>query len=231
MRSLGRHPDQWNTFAKHIPEVRSKIERDVNRLLVRDLMGHLDASEYRVLHFIIGRTLGWQKFAEAVPMSHFLNGMRDADGDLAVDEQGKPYCRGVGLRKDETIRAAVRRLETRRFITVFDGKPGTLQPANVYMPFHARYLSEALIAAGSGVLPWCAPVTVGEHIFARDAIWQVIDIGKGPERLGCLRVSTRDRETAILPIAECERIDVEVWNAFGENLEDLSDALATRLAV
>lgn len=230
MRTLGRQADEWNMFAQHLPEARSKIEREMNRRLVRDYIGHLDGTEFRILCFIIGRTLGWQKFAEAIPMSHFRRGLVEPDGALSLGEEGRPYCSGVGLRKEETIRSAVQRLEHRGLITTFPGRPGTIQPANVYLPFSVQTIAQSLIDAGSGVLPKCAPVTIGEHVFGRNAVWSVCDVSKGQDRVGLVCVSSGDNEAKLLPAVEFSRIPLDVWRDFRGDTSGLAAYYATRRA-
>lgn len=232
MRKLGNSADQWNRYAGSLPDARSKIERELNRLVARDLIGQLDGTELRVLVFVIGRTLGWQKFAEAIPMSHFLKGIRDPDGLLEVGEDDQPYCRGVGICKEETVRSAVRRLASRGLLTIYWGRPGSSQPANVYMPFHEIYLARALIDAHVGVLPGCAPATRGEHVIAREAVWQITQIDVGANTAGCVRLGGRGsvQEYHDIPMPECTRISLEDWKASDHDMRLLADRVFARYA-
>ncbi|MAH14838.1 MAG: hypothetical protein CMN65_03660 [Sphingomonadaceae bacterium] len=214
MRSLGRNADQWNEFAD-TKEVRSHVERTYRRQVERDLLPRLKNSQLRALLFIGSRTVGWQKFAEAIPKTHFQRGLVDEEKSALLDERGVTLCAGAGLSKEETIRSACNSLARQGIITIFPGRPGTLQPAHVFMPFSEASLARLLIEAGSKVLPRCAPIVVpGEHLFARDAVWRVLDVRDS--RLSCVEMERKNQEgeRAELDVSECRRMSLASWEQF-----------------
>ena len=214
MRNLGQKADQWNEFAQ-IKEVRSYIERTSRRRVERHLLPCLKNSQLRALLFIGSRTVGWQKFAEAIPKTHFQRGLVDDGKSALLDEDGGPLCTGAGLSKEETIRSACNSLENQGIITIFPGRPGTLQPAHVFMPFGEATLAHLLIEAGSKVLPRCAPIVVpGEHLIAREAVWQVLEV-RG-SRLSCVEMERKNQEgeQAELDVSECRRMSLASWEQF-----------------
>jgi len=70
----------------------------------------LSGSEQKVLDFILRRTLGWGKLVDSISLSQFKNGIKKKDGSWTE--------RGTGLKKDETIINATKRLEELGFIYI-----------------------------------------------------------------------------------------------------------------
>lgn len=212
---LGRDSELWNEFASSSNAARSWVERQCERWMLRTALPELSSSQLRVWLFIKSRTLDWQKFAEAIPMSHFLDGMRGSDGELLCGSDGEPFTSGCGIAKEDTVRTAVKALERAGAITVFPGRRGSATPANVYMPLSRRHLAFYLIEGGSGVLPKCAPFTVGEHVRRINTVWQVVatenDLLHIREVLSGGILSHReatDRQELV------ERLTPEEWKAF-----------------
>ena len=83
------------------------------------------------------------------------------------------------------------------------------------MPFSEASLARLLIEAGSKVLPRCAPIVVpGEHLFARDAVWRVLDVRDS--RLSCVEMERKNQEgeRAELDVSECRRMSLASWEQF-----------------
>lgn len=174
MWDLGKVPNSWNEFAAD-KSLRSEIERGWERHIYRALLPSLEGSELKVLIFIKSRTLDWQKFAEAIPMSHFLSGVTDPDGSLLLDGEGRPYSAGTGIRKEDTVRAAIKSLEARKLITVFRAKRGSVNAANVYIPYEESKLAHELLSLGSRILPrYARGLYAREAVVAREGFWQLI---------------------------------------------------------
>ena len=78
---------------------------------VMDSFWHqLSGSEQKVLDFIMRRTIGWGKIEDRISLSQFKNGIKKRDGSWTE--------RGTGLKKDETIINATRKLEELGFINI-----------------------------------------------------------------------------------------------------------------
>lgn len=124
-----------NAFAQGDPYIRSWVEREWNRTFERALLPELSPSALKCLLAIKSRTLGWMKYAEAIPISHFVNGMVDRFGCARLDEGGRPLFAGSGIAKEDTVRSALKTLDQAGLITKMVGSadPGT--GANIYMPF------------------------------------------------------------------------------------------------
>lgn len=169
-----RIPRTWNEFSED-DRVRSCIERNWERWFFREQLPHVDNSELRVILNIKSRTLDWQKFAEAIPMSHFLHGVRD-EGELLRLSCGQPVSSGCGISKEDTVRAAIKRLLARDLITCFPGVRGSRTPANIYMPFSEARLANMLTETDRPILPhhvrnW----RIGEHVKARKGgFWRIV---------------------------------------------------------
>lgn len=175
MISLGSIPDTWNDYAQR-NEVRSHVEREWNRQLERALLPCLDATSLKCLVLIKGRTLGWQKYAEAIPMQHFLCGILDEEGEVRLGTDMRPYCSGTGIAKEDTVRAALKRLDQGGLITRIRGIRGYGTPVNVFMPFSQQWLSRKILEAGGGILPAHVPGHFhGEHVRTRDGrVWEIV---------------------------------------------------------
>ena len=170
--TLGPEGDAWNEVAR-LDKPRSEIERNWERYCWRTLLPSLDRTELVVFGFIKSRTLDWQKYAEAIPMTVFRNGIRDVYDEPRLDPSGLPYCSGTGLSKEDTVRAAVQRLEQRQLITVIHGRSGCVPACNIYMPFSRGKLAEMLVDA-DGILPDCFPhLVIGEAVLFEDRFCRV----------------------------------------------------------
>lgn len=212
---LGYQPSQWNKLAQH-DESRRFVERAINRHLTRIWMPELSPVQFKVYSFIIARTLGWQKYAEAIPMSHFLGGMREADGFLYRMEDGEPACAGTGIKKDDTVREAIRYLRKRGMVSVFLGKPGTVTTANVYLPLSERNLAILAIKGGIGVLPeHLEGFYLGEHVKFDGAICQVI--AQGAEDLRVQQINKYGNplgEPLTISHRKLDRVEFSEWRSF-----------------
>lgn len=195
MLTLGPSPDAWNRFAADHNDVRSEIERAWERRIFRSVFPTLENSELRVLLFIKSRTLDWQKYAEAIPMGHFLHGLRDHDGELlTVDDQA--LCAGAGIRKEDTVRAALKGLAAKGLVHVFRSRRGSVNAPNVYMPLAERNLAQQVLGLGVPVLP--AAVSrwfQGEGIVAREECWVIVG-GRGQE-IDCVRIGDRVNQNVV----------------------------------
>jgi hypothetical protein len=169
-----RLPRTWNEFSED-NRLRSCIERDWERWFFREQLPHVDNSELRAILTIKSRTLDWQKFAEAIPMSQFLHGVME-DGDLLRLSCGQPVFSGCGISKEDTVRAALKRLLARDLIACFPGVRGSRTPANVYMPVSEARLADMLIANNCPILPQHVRTWhVGEHVKARQGgMWRLV---------------------------------------------------------
>lgn len=216
MYTLGLIPDAWNERAQ-CKELRSNVEREWNRHLERSMIPVIDGTCLKCLILIKGRTLGWQKFAEAIPMHHFLNGILDEDGEVRIGIDGLPYCSGTGIAKEDTIRAALKRLELAGLITRLPGVRGFGTPVNVFLPCSQRWLAESVLAAGGGVLPGCVPgLFRGEHVATKDEkIWEVV--GGRDHFIDIARVSAPgqyvgEKRTVVSP--DVRRLSLADWREF-----------------
>ena len=209
-------PQSWNDFST-LSRFRSDVERAWERWFYREQLPLVTDSELRVITFIKSRTLDWQKFAEVIPMSVFLNGLREDDGGYMLDREGERLCSGCGIRKEDTVRDALKRLRARGLITCFPGVRGSRYPANTYMALGEIQLADMLIQAGCGILPrhleqWWR----GEHVRAREGgMWRIADVGGEnlvvEEVLSGLEPTGRCRE--FLP-AELFRPSLDDWLSF-----------------
>ncbi|WP_341631183.1 hypothetical protein [Sphingomonas agri] len=212
---IGQEPEIWNEFASSLNPVRSEVERRWERTIFRQLLPRLRSSELRVWLFIKSRTLDWQKFAEAISMDHFLEGMRDERGELKCTPDGEPITSGCGIKKEDTVRTAMNSLRRKGAIEVFPGKRGSATPANVYMPLSRTRLSKWLVEAGSGVLPTCAPFVSGEHVRRLDAVWRITAVEEGVLRLRkVLSCDFVTHEEIVASPEEVERLTPEEWKSF-----------------
>jgi hypothetical protein len=176
-------------------------------------MPSLSGNQFKVYSFILSRTLGWQKYAEAIPMSHFLHGLQEADGSNFQLEDGSPASRGTGICKEDTVRAALSALEGLQLITVFPGRRGTMTPANVFMPLSENMLAGFLLNAGMGVLPDHLPsIWLDEHVWCRRVPWRVI--GYKDEGLILREVVDQGKDLKSEIVAkpgEVRRLDFSEW--------------------
>lgn len=209
-RYLGRQAESWNRLAQD-NESRRGVERSIYRQLHRNWLPDLSGNQVKVYLFILGRTLDWQKYAEAIPMSHFLNGLVEADGNLLRSDNGAPASRGTGIMKEDTVRAAIRVLKDLRLITVFPGRQGSITPANVFMPLSETMLAGYVLNAGLGVLPdhmdfyW-----VDEHVWLASKPCRVV--GYASHDL-CLRPIGCGEDTPIIraSTASVRRLNLAEW--------------------
>lgn len=182
-RYLGYQGTHWNALSDH-DNSRRHVERTIYRLLHRDWMPLLTGNQYKVFSFILGRTLGWQKYAEAIPMSHFLHGMTEADGTPFQLENGQYACLGTGIKKEDTVREAISVLRENHYITVFSGKRGTVTPANVYMPMAEHDLAITVLEGEAKILPEHLPLFYpGEHVLFDRQVHRIIDAGRDTVRI------------------------------------------------
>jgi hypothetical protein len=218
-RTLGRKPDQWNEVAS-IDKKRSLVERETTRRLAREVAPTLSPSELRAYLYIIGRTFGWQKYAEAIPMSHFLNGLVDHAGGPLTDQYDRIVSAGSGIKTEDSVRKAVASLRDQYLITVFPGKSGTAAPANVYMPLHWSTLGKLLVDEEGGILPACYPGFLpGEFVVLEDRAWQVTDVN-GTHLRVAPATDRRRVNTAKSVIVNCDeprRMTVREWWVFGKS--------------
>lgn len=180
MFTIGRIGDDWNRHATR-DRIRSFVEREWNRQLERALLPSLFGSKLSTLLFIKARTLGWQKFAEVIPMHHFISGMLDEDGEVRLGQDLRPLCSGSGIKKEDTVRAAWKGLEQAGLITKLPGPGGIGVSVNVFMPCSQDWLARKMLEAGAGVVPaHLSTYFAGEHIQAPDgAPWEVQKVEPG----------------------------------------------------
>lgn len=211
-RYLGRRAENCNKLAQDC-DSRRGVERNVYRSLHRNWLSELSGSQLKVYLFILSRTLDWQKYAEAIPMAHFLNGLVEADGSLLRLECGAPVSRGTGIMKEDTVRTAIGFLRTLELITVFPGKRGTVTPANVYMPLSERMLAGFALNAGLGVLPDHMDfIWVDEHVWWSNKPWRVV--GYAGDQL-CLREAGASNDTPVLAASPAwvRRLSLSDWQS------------------
>lgn len=193
---LGRRAETWNTLAKDANSRRG-VERAIYRLLFRNWLPDLSGTQLKVFSYIMSRTLDWQKYAEAIPMSHFIHGLRDADGHEFRLDDGGFASRGTGISKEDTVRRAINELKDLDLVTVFPGKRGSMTPANVYMPLSENRLAGFALNAGLGILPNHFDIYwIDEHVWSGNRACQVV--GYSGEDL-CLREIGMDARTANPP--------------------------------
>lgn len=189
-RVLGAEPDEWNELAA-FGTARSFVERELDRWVTRTLLPDLTFTELRAFCFVKSRTLGWQKFAEAIPMKHFIHGLRDNDGHLLRDVHGTILSAGAGIGKEDTVKLALDGLAKKGLLTAYRAPTGS-RLANVYMAVSARRLGEMFIAGGAGILPRHHPHTVpGEHVIYDQRLWQVLSVEEGRANLQQIREGRR----------------------------------------
>jgi len=214
-RYLGYKATHWNKIAEYA-EARRHTENAIYRYLHRAWMPELSGIQYKVYSFVISRTLGWQKYAEAIPMRHFIDGLCEADGSLHRGDEGFPACAGTGIRKEDTVRSALEHLRTNKFITIFPGKRGTVTPANVFLPLSEVSLARLAVSGGAPTLPEHLPMFfVGEHVWLGEAICRVTGIESD-----AVRVHRVDKyghlmgERSIVGNHEVERVRPDDWKSF-----------------
>ncbi|SFN01230.1 hypothetical protein [Methylobacterium pseudosasicola] len=98
-----------------------KVRFKYRMFVERNLMRHLEYSEYIVLSAILAITLSFSKLIEKIPMDVFAYGMREEElEDFApiLDDDGMPYFEGAGL-TPKTIRAALKGLKEKGIISAF----------------------------------------------------------------------------------------------------------------
>lgn len=211
-RYLGRRAENWNKLAQDC-ESRRGVERTIYRLLHRNWLSQISGNQLKVYLFILSRTLDWQKYAEAIPMSHFLNGLVEADGSLLRLEGGAPVSCGTGIMKEDTVRAAISLLKELGLITVFPGKRGTVTPANVYMPLSEMTLAGFALNAGLGVLPdHMDYIWVDEHVRWSNKPWRVV--GYAGDQL-CLREAGASSDTPVSTASPAwvRRLSLSDWQS------------------
>lgn len=214
-RYLGYKATHWNRISEHA-ESRRYVESLVNRHLHRVWMASLTGAQFKVYSFIVARTLGWQKYAEAIPVRHFIDGLCEADGTLYRDDEGLPACAGTGIRKEDTIRAALEHLRQSDLITVFPGKRGTVTAANVFLPLGEDRLATLAVRGGAPVLPeHLTRFYVGEHVTWNGEICRITGIEIDAVRLQPVSRSGHLREQKYTaPDREVERVRLDDWKAF-----------------
>jgi len=149
--SLGPELDAWNQLA-HDDEARVRygVERRCRKFMCRRLLPRLTGSQIRIMLFIADRTLSWGWYAEVIPYSHFIRGVRDQQGDLIIDGEGNPL-NGCGISKEETLRIGIQQLidggAIERFPVRVSGRT-----TYAYMPASRRNLAKWIIDC-EGSLP------------------------------------------------------------------------------
>lgn len=214
-RFLGRRAEAWNTLARD-DETRRGVERAIYRLLYRNWLPELTGTQLKVFAFIISRTLDWQKYAEAIPMSHFLDGLLDADCREFRLEDGSFASRGTGIAKEDTVRRAIGDLKAMHLITVFPGKRGTVTPANIYMPLSELKLAGFALNAGLGVLPDHLDfIWIDEHVWSGKKPCRVV--GYAGNHLSLREVNVGDRGADERPFSAHQRfvrrMSLKEWRA------------------
>ncbi len=177
----------------------------------------MSSNQFRVYSFIISRTLGWQKYAEAIPMQVFLHGIREADGSLFKDEYGQFVASGTGIKKEDTIREAIGFLRQGGYITVFPGKRGTVTPANVYMPMNEADLARLVLQEGVGVLPeHLTRYFKGEHVNYNQKPHRVVAVENGAISIREVNSYGDFKESGEIAVSICEieRIKLDDWMDF-----------------
>lgn len=217
MRTLGLVADSWNHFADDA-DIRRYAERESWRRIEREYLPCLRPIDVVNIVFIRSRTFGWQKYAEAIPMHHFIHGVRDEAGDLLIDQSGQPVSSGTGIAKEDTVRSSLKRLVDLGLIEMIAGQRRSITPANIYMPASQTLLAQLVLQAGSGILPPRASRWhVGEHVRLRGqpGIWQIVG-GEGHQidvlRRDVVRSSETQRTTAFSP--DIERMTRSDWREF-----------------
>lgn len=211
MFSLGTSPDAWNKFAAAHNDVRSEIERAWERRIFRSVFPSLDNSELRVLLFIKSRTLDWQKYAEAIPMSHFLHGLTDHQGGLLMDDDQQPHCAGCGIRKEDTVRAALKGLAAKRLVHVFRARRGKVNAPNVYMPLAEGSLARQVLGLGVPVLPaHVAGWFEREGVAAREGYWTIV--GGREQELDCIPVMQGGRTAQKVVTIHASELRRPTWS-------------------
>jgi len=218
--TLGDEAQAWNLLAEHHKKTRSFVEREYDRLLLRSLINDVSSTEFKVLAFIKGRTLGWQKYAEAIPYSHFTRGIRDKQDEYVLDSHGgTPVAKGINIVKEDTVRIAVHRLKAQGLLTVFPGGFRTDTPSNVYLAMGRRVLCH-LIVEGGGWLPDFAPYTRGEYLLDEDEK-RVLVLHKLEDQIatvsGCREWGSPLGRVVTMPISRLRRMDPDEWDIFKAN--------------
>lgn len=214
MRYLGKEPEFWNRL-KEFDGPFSHVERSVRRKLEREWLPSLSRypSDLAVLTFIISRTLGWQKFFEAITIDHFRYGIGD-EGDPLISN-GAPVSLGTGIKKEDTIRASLKRLSAANQITVISGHRGTKTPANIYMAGSREMIGRMLVDGGCPILPWTVPrIIVGEHLYHDGAIWKVLAAQGGEAECVKMEHGRATRSRKILTTENCGRPSFQMWEAY-----------------
>lgn len=216
MFTIGRIADEWNRHAAR-DAIRSHVERHWNRQLERSLLPSLAGSKLSTLLFIKGRTLGWQKFAEAIPMHHFISGMLDEDGEVRLGSDLRPLCSGTGIKKEDTVRTAWTSLERSGLLTKLKAPGGQGFAVNVFMPFSQDWVARKMLEAGAGVLPAHLPTYFsGEHIADPDGTpWEILEAET--DRLTVIKIAAVGhhvgRPRTVSP-SSVTRIPLREWQDF-----------------
>lgn len=214
-RFLGRRAEAWNVLAQDA-DSRRGVERTIYRLLYRNWLPDLTGTQLKVFVFVMSRTLDWQKYAEAIPMSHFLGGLLDADGQEYRLDDGSFAARGTGISKEDTVRSAIAQLKMLDLITVFPGKKGSVTPANVYMPLSESRLAGFALNAGLGVLPdhldhcW-----VDEHVWSGKKACRVVGYAGNELCLRAVQADCRDEQRSVFlsPQRFVRRMTLDEWQS------------------
>jgi hypothetical protein len=148
--SLGCRAEQWNAVARLADNPFYSTRSAHWQRLSCGTIGDVTGSEFKVLVAISARTVRFRKFAEAISLDQFCNGLRNDEGDLIVDEKGDPYFAGCNISKPDTVSTALQGLEYQGLITRWP-RPST-RCATVYMPFTEQWLATTL-ASNGGLLP------------------------------------------------------------------------------
>lgn len=135
----------------HVPEI-SSSDMDATNEVVRPVFDELRSTHRRwseralprwltsaeavTLGAIVSRTFGWRKVVEVIPLSVFVDGLRDpTTGKLRLDEHGLPFFGGTGMDR-KTLRKALDGLASKgliaRFVCTRSGRD-----AFAYMPVSA----------------------------------------------------------------------------------------------
>ena len=222
-RYLGYQATHWNRIADH-SESRRFVEAYIHRRLFRAWLPGLSGNQLKVYLFVISRTLSWQKYAEAIPIRHFISGIQEPDGSLYKDDEGVPACSGTGICKEDTVRDALSFLRTKGFISVFPGKRGTVTAANVYLPLAENLLAAVALRGGCGVLPEHMSMHIaGEHVWYEGDVWRITSVEI--DALGIRPVSRwgdMTGKTVYVADDSVERVRLDEWKAFkaGEEATD-----------
>lgn len=148
--------DALNKLAQDDREVFSHVRANYNKWLLRVGIRELRPAPFMVLSAIVGRTLGWRKYAERITYAQFLNGITDRDDcqGLMVDfPEVVPYFSGVSIRKEETITRYLKALASSGYIQRFSFHRHRDWTVHAFSPMSKRTLVLYILGHPLGRVP------------------------------------------------------------------------------